>query len=229
MNSAPPARVIRGIRTPRAAGIAGLVFSLLFAASQALTEWALPPGSEDRGSWVTEDTKRAAVSVSLHLLPFAGIAFLWFIGVLRDRIGEYEDRFFATVLLGSGLLFVAMFFASGALAGGLLSTATETTGASRVANVWPFGRLSAASLANTYGMRMAAVFTISASSIASRLGLVPRWLVLVGYATAAALLVGSGNVQWLQLAFPAWVSMLSVHILVAAYGRAHVQPEREHR
>jgi len=45
-------------------------------------------------------------------LPFAGIAFLWFIGVLRDRLGELEDRFFATVFLGSGLLFLAMLFAS---------------------------------------------------------------------------------------------------------------------
>jgi hypothetical protein len=27
--------------------------------------------------------------------------------VLRDRLGELEDRFFATVFLGSGLLFLA--------------------------------------------------------------------------------------------------------------------------
>ena len=60
------------------------------------------------------------VSIALHLLPFAGIAFLWFVGVVRDRLGENEDRFFATVFLGSGLLFVAMLFCAGALAAGLL-------------------------------------------------------------------------------------------------------------
>ena len=53
-------------------------------------------------------------------MPFAGIAFLWFIGVLRDRLGELEDRFFATVFLGSGLLFLAMPFASAAVAGGII-------------------------------------------------------------------------------------------------------------
>ena len=53
-------------------------------------------------------------------MPFTGIAFLWFIAVVRDRLGKLEDRFFATVFLGSGLLYIAMFYASGALGGGLL-------------------------------------------------------------------------------------------------------------
>ena len=61
-----------------------------------------------------DDSKRRLVAIALNLLPFAGIAFLWFIGVVRDRLGEGEDRFFATVFLGSGLLFVAMLFVSGA-------------------------------------------------------------------------------------------------------------------
>ena len=55
------------------------------------------------------------------LLPFAGIAFLWFIAVVRDRLGELEDRFFATAFLGSGLLFIAMVFNAAAVAGGIIS------------------------------------------------------------------------------------------------------------
>jgi hypothetical protein len=224
MQPAPPASASTTIRTPRAAALAGIVFSVLFATSQLLIGWALPRGSEDRGAWVTEDDKRAAVSLSLHLLPFAGIAFLWFIGVLRDRIGDREDRFFATVFLGSGLLFVAMMFASGAIAGALLSTANDMRGVGRVGNVWPFGRLSATSLADVYGLRMAAVFTISGTSIAARLDLVPRWLALLGYATAVVLLLASGQIPWIQLAFPAWVFVLSVHTLVTAFGGAQVEP-----
>lgn len=46
----------------------------------------------------------------MKLVPFAGIAFLWFIGVLRDRLGQLEDRFFATVLFGSGPLFLGTLF-----------------------------------------------------------------------------------------------------------------------
>ncbi|HEU4842104.1 MAG TPA: hypothetical protein VFT09_11695 [Ilumatobacteraceae bacterium] len=212
------------MRTPRAAAVAGLAFSVLFATSVVLRGWALPPGSDDAGAWVDDDAKRRAVSVSLHLLPFAGIAFLWFIGVLRDRIGEGEDRFFATVFLGSGLLFVAMFFVSGATAAGLVSTASDAASVDQLGSVWPFGRHSAAGLATIYGLRMAAVFTMSATTLAARLQIVPRWLVVFGALTAAVLLLGGASVRWLELVFPCWVFVLSVHILVAAFHRERSTP-----
>ncbi len=140
MNQVPAVMTVRAIRTPRAAAVAGIVFSILFATSVVLTEWAIPPGSEEAGTWVHDEAKRDAVSLSLQLLPFAGIAFLWFIGVLRDRIGQHEDRFFATVFLGSGLLFVATFFVAGSVAAGLISTAADARPAERLGSVWPFGR-----------------------------------------------------------------------------------------
>ena len=218
MNQVPAVMTGQAIRTPRAAAVAGIVFSILFATSVVLTEWAIPPGSEEAGTWVHDEAKRDAVSLSLQLLPFAGIAFLWFVGVLRDRIGQHEDRFFATVFLGSGLLFVATFFVAGSVAAGLISTAADARPAERLGFVWPFGRETATTLANVYGLRMAAVFTISATTIASRLRLVPRWLGLLGYATAVSLLFGAGFVPLLALIFPAWVFVLSVHILVVAFG-----------
>src|SRR5262245_50559188 len=106
MRPGPVEVTARAIRTPRAAAVAGIVFSVLFATSFVLVKLAIPPGSDDPGAWVNDDAKRRAVLFGLQLLPFAGIAFLWFIGVLRDRIGQGEDRFFATVFLGSGLIFV---------------------------------------------------------------------------------------------------------------------------
>ena len=87
--------------------------------------------------------------------------------------------------------------------------------------MWPFGRRAAATLATVYGLRMAAVFTISATTIASRLRLVPRWLAVLGYATAVSLLFGAGVVPWVELIFPGWVFVLSVHILVVAF---HARP-----
>jgi hypothetical protein len=57
-------------------------------------------------------------------VPFAGIAFLWFIGVIRDRLGDHEDRFFASVFLGSGLIFLATVFVAMAIAGALLAGAS---------------------------------------------------------------------------------------------------------
>ncbi len=218
--SNPPVTIpVRAIRTPRAAAVAGLIFSLLYATTVVLTAWAIPAGSQEAGQWVTDDAKRRAVTVSLELLPFAGIAFLWFIGAIRDRIGHGEDRFFATVFLGSGLLFVAMAFASGAIAAGLVTTAADAPPGAGLGTVWPFGRRSASDLAVVYGMRMAAVFTMSTTTIAARLQLVPRWLAVLGYASALVLLLAAGNVRWVELVFPAWVFALSTHILVVAFTR----------
>jgi hypothetical protein len=47
--------------------------------------------------------------------------------VLRNCIGLFEDKLFATVFLGSGLLFVAMLFATVAVSHGRIATCSETT------------------------------------------------------------------------------------------------------
>src|SRR6202161_1662388 len=113
------------LRTPRAAAFAGIIFSVFLISALVLLRLSVPANPQVAGAWLTDSGRRTAVTVALHLIPFAGIAFLWFIGVLRDRIGQREDRFFATVFLGSGLLFVAMIFAAAAIAGGLLADASS--------------------------------------------------------------------------------------------------------
>ena len=149
----------------------------------------------------------------MNLIPFAGIAFLWFIGVLRDRIGEREDRFFATVFLGSGLLFVAMLFVAAAIAGGLIAgmSSSGTPGAGTLA----LSRNVTSILLNVYAMRMAAVFTLTTVTIARRTQLVSRWLTVAGLVTALVLLVGTGISPWVELLFPAWILAVSIDFLVA--------------
>jgi hypothetical protein len=154
-------------------------------------------------------------------LPFACIAFLWFIGVVRDLIGDREDRFFATVFLGSGLLFIAMLLASAAIASGLMFAGSHSS-AQQITNVWSFGGTVTHTLLTIHVMRMAAVFAISTTTIVSRHGLVPRWLVVLGFGTGGALLPASDVVPWLELVFPAWVLVLSIHILVVATKRSRV-------
>jgi Uncharacterized protein conserved in bacteria (DUF2252) len=102
------------LRTPRAAAVAGIIFSVLAITAMTLLRLSAPDRPSAAGMWLTDSGHRAAVAIGLNLVPFAGIAFLWVIGVLRDRIGEREDRFFATVFLGSGLLFVGMLFVGAA-------------------------------------------------------------------------------------------------------------------
>ena len=202
------------IRSPRAAAVAGIIFSVLLTVALALVRSAAPSDPDTAGDWLTDGGRRRAVVVALNLLPFAAIAFLWFIGVVRDRIGEGEDRLFATVFLGSGLLFIAMMLSAAALAGGLLFIADDNALSAAQLGTWDFGRRITNTLLNVYAMRMAAVFTLTTTTLAVRLHLVPRWLAVVGYLTAAALLLGVGAIPLLELLFPAWVFVFSVHILV---------------
>jgi hypothetical protein len=108
------------LRTPRAGAVAGLVFSVLLFAVFGLMHMFVPPDPNEPGMWL--HTSARSVELALNLVPFAGAAFLWFIGVLRDRLGPLEDRFFATVFLGSGLLFLATLFIAAATVGALVIT-----------------------------------------------------------------------------------------------------------
>src|SRR5258707_11426645 len=145
------------LRTSQGAAIAGIIFGVLLITALVLLRVSAPARPEMAGAWLADPRRRTAVAVALNLVPFAGIAFLWFIGVLRDRIGEREDRFFATVFLGSGLLFVAMMFVAAAIGGGLIAAASSgPPGAGTLA----LGRNVTSLLLNVYAMRMAAVFTL---------------------------------------------------------------------
>ena len=126
------------LKAPRAGAIAGIVFSLLFITNLVLTRISVPANPEDAGAWLSGGW--TTVNLALNLLPFAGIAFLWFIGVLRDRMGVREDRFFATVFLGSGLLFVAMLFVASAVASGMLMLYRTTPDKLMESGIYQFGR-----------------------------------------------------------------------------------------
>jgi hypothetical protein len=209
--------VARAIRTPRAAALAGIAFSVLFAVALALVRTAVPADPGDAEQWVSDSSRRDAVLLGLGLVPFAGIAFLWFVGVVRDRVGEAEDRFFATAFLGSGLLFVGMLFVASAVAGGLIVAAEKNADTILASGAWEFGRETTYELMVVYAMRMAAVWILSISTILLRTRLAPRWLLASGYAIAIVLLLTAGSFAWVELLFPAWVLALSIHVLVTSF------------
>jgi hypothetical protein len=202
------------LRTPAAAAVAGIIFSVFLITALVLLRISAPADPAAVGTWLTSSARRTAVAIGLNLVPFAGIAFLWFIGVLRDRIGGREDRFFATVLLGSGLLFVAMLFVAAATAGGLIVAASRPSGIADASTLVE-GRNVTSVLVNVYAMRMAAVFTLTTVTIARRTQILSRWLMAAGLATALVLLVGIGISPWVELLFPAWILALSIDILAA--------------
>ena len=202
---------IRRLTTPRAAAIAGILFGLLFGASLVLLRSAIPAAVSADTSWV--QTGAWKINLALGLMPFAGIAYLWFIGVVRDRLGEFEDKFFSTVFYGSSLLFLAMVFISMAIAGGILATYQMITGEAPDYTVIYFGRALMLHISNVYALRMAGVTMISLATIWIRTALMPRWLTVVTYSLALVLLVVVNYSPWVTLVFPAWVLLISVFIL----------------
>lgn len=211
------------LRTPRAAAVAGIVFSVLLITALVLLRISVPGNPAVPGAWLSNSGRRTAVTVALNLVPFAGIAFLWFIGVIRDRIGDREDKFFGTVFLGSGLLFVALLFVAAAVAGGILAGASAARASAPGAGTLALGRNVTGLLLNVYAMRMAAVFCLSTVTIARRTSIVSRWLVVAGLVTALVLLIGTGISAWVELLFPVWILALSVDILAA--GRHALSPD----
>jgi hypothetical protein len=198
------------LRTPRAAAVSGLVFAGLLIAVLVLVTLATPSRPATPGSWLHSSSNRRSLSVALGLVPFAGIAFLWFIGVVRDRIGQLEDRFFATVFLGSGLLFIAILFVAAAIGTAILSSTSRTAAPSpSLAEA----REVVGALIHSYGLRMAGVFTMSTATILHRTRVAPRWIAVLGFASAVVLLFGIGLSPWLELLFPAWIGLLSGAIL----------------
>jgi hypothetical protein len=205
------------LKTPRAAAIAGIIFSVLLITSLVLIRVTVPANPQDAGDWLSRSVR--SVNLALNLVPFAGIAFLWFIGVVRDRLGQNEDRFFSTVFLGSGLLFLAMLFTSAALAGGLISVYGVTPGALVESGSYTFGRTLIYELMTVYTMRMAGVFMISTCTLSLRTGIIPRWMAFLGYAAAFFLLLSISFFYWAPLVFPLWVLLVSLHILWVNLGK----------
>ncbi len=208
------ARHLRRLSTPRAAALAGVLFALIFGAVLVLVRTTLPEHAEYGTQWA--DSGRDRLKLAAVLMPFAGITFLWFIGVVRDGFGRLEDKFFASVFLGSGLLFLAMTFTATAVGVGLSSSHAFAQDAAAHAGVVAFAQMLMLTLTKTYALRMAAVFMISLATIWLKTGLMPRWLVGVTYVVAVGLLLASDISMWLTLAFPTWVLVVSMLLLVRA-------------
>jgi len=201
----------RALRSPSAAAIAGILFALLYGASLVLVRISIP--ADPSADTASLEANLETISLALNLVPFAGIAFLWFIGVIRDRVGELEDRLFSTVFLGSGLLFLAMTFVGVAMAGGTLASMTQ--GEMFVSSsVYAYSRAVTYSLINIYSIRMAGLFMISLGTIWLRTGVMHRGWALVTYALALVLLLSTSLSSWAPLIFPGWVLAVSVYILI---------------
>src|SRR5262245_8708348 len=152
------------LKTPKAAAAAGIIFSVLLIIAFGLLRISLPANPLEPGAWLRTGTN--TVTLAINIVPFAGIAFLWFIGVLRDRLGQREDRFFATVFFGSGLLFLAMLFVAAAVIGAIILAFADQPKELVDSAGFHFARSVAYGIVNVYMIKFAGVFIITTSTVA---------------------------------------------------------------
>ena len=200
------------LATPRAAAIAGILFAILFGTSYTLILRSTPEFGEDTGAWLTAST--GTLSLAISLLPFAGIAFLWFMAVVRDRLGHLEDQFFSTLFFGSGLLYLAMTFTASALFWGLLHVGKQHPELPIDTSLYVTIRAVIYQIIHEYAIRMAGMFMIVLGTIWFRTVIMPRWLVWLTYLFALILLFSIGYSEWIMMIFPAWVFLTSIYILI---------------
>jgi hypothetical protein len=203
------------LRAPAAAAVAGLLFAVMFTAALVLlrSQPMLGAGDAELARQFANGEDLAAVIGGLYLAPFAGIMFLWFIAVIRDQIGEREDRFFATVFFGSGMLFVAVFFCAMAVASLPVVAFRYLGQEAPTAREVELVRALSYALMFAFATRAAAVFLIAMSTIGIKSGVFPRRFAQLGYVVGLVLLLVVAFYDWIILVLPAWVALVSVYIL----------------
>ncbi len=221
MSSATPTvvaeRAERRATTPVAGAVAGILFAVLFGVSVTILTTTVTDVGEGRAAWLEDSA--GTLKFALALVPFAGLFFLWFIAVARERLGRFEDQFFSTVFIGSGLLFLAMVFAAAASVGAMIAAAAKDPSGFVDSSTYFYARQMVAQVFSVYALRMAAIFQISQATLWLRTGVMPRWMALLTYPVALVLLFTFAQSQWVILVFPGWVLVVSTYILVVSVRR----------
>jgi hypothetical protein len=153
------------------------------------------------------DQRRMVVIAGLYLIPFAGIAFIWFFVALRMWISASAPRLnvmLSNVQLVSGIIYTTLVLAAGGAMSVTAVTIELTDGAidPYIARQFPqYG----VSLLLIFAMRMAAMFVLTTTNLGRLTGILPRWFVVMGFLVAVGLLFTASFSSWLVFVFPAWI------------------------
>jgi hypothetical protein len=161
------------------------------------------------------DNRRRIIAAGLYLLPFSGIAFIWFVVALRMWTSGSAKRInmlLANVQLAAGIIYVTLILSAGASYALLAATyeLTDEPMSPEIARVFP--RLGSV-LFLTLAMRMAAMVVFTTSGIGRSTGILPRWFGAVGIVVGITLLLSASLNPLLILVFPTWLTVLSIFLL----------------
>ena len=210
--------VRREVRSPRAAAIAGIVYSILMYIIMFSTYSARIQPADVTREWLQGLSDTASLVIAL--VPFAGLAFLWFTGVVRDQLSYQEGRFFATLFFGSGIIQVVLLFIWSAVFGAIIITmGMEAVGAGN--EIYIFGYVLMNEIIGNYAMRMGGIYMTAIGALWGRTGLMPRWLIISTFILALGFIFAANRFREARFIFPTWVLVVSVYILILNYRSKH--------
>ncbi len=204
------------LRSIQAAAVAGVVFAVLETLALIRLLAGPPitaPAAEIEAHWAAPGAG-SGISITLQLVFVGAAGFLWFVGVIRTRLGEREPRLFSTVFFGGGILLVGLLLAASA---SLAVPAVLADFAGKVPSIDTAvgARALGVILLTDIATRVEALFVFSTSTLGLRTGALPRWVSYLGFFVGIGLLVTFGfREPLIALAFPAWVAIVSVVLLV---------------
>lgn len=206
---------IRWQRWAPASGIAYVVLSLVgtFLVPLASDEFSNTDPDEEILSFFADSGNRALEFVSVALIAFAVLFFLWFVSTLRDRLRavEPEPKGLSALAFGAGVASAALLMAALSVFGAIPAAVDETDRFVLDPNLARV--IENVSFLLFVGSTMVASVLVAATSVlALRTAVLPRWLGWVGMAVALALLVAVFFVP--IFALWAWVVVVSV-VLIA--------------
>jgi hypothetical protein len=214
----------RWLRSVEAAAVAGMIYAI--TAISALVLLARFPSldlpEQQLTAWFDDSGHRLLLVLGLNLAAISSIAFLWFIAVIRRRLGEQEDQFFATVFLGSGIVYIALWLVSAAaIAAPAIVIALPDAGVVSAPSI-SLAKGVGAGLLLVVAPRIQAVFILTVSNLIFRLGVLPRWLAVFGLVTGLVMFFVPLVSRPIGIALPIWAFVVSTVILLDKSARRNV-------
>jgi hypothetical protein len=204
----------RSMRSIEAAAVAGLLHGALSIAGSAMLLRAPDPGDGDAvvAAWYLDEANQRSMILGVNLMTVSSIMFVWFVAVIRRRVGDRENRFFGTVFLGSALL-VAGAWLTAAVLYAAPAVAARTFGVVPDAGSVAMSQAGGITIASVVATRLEAVFIISTTTVGRLSEAFRPWLVAVGYAVGLTLLLVPVPNVVLTWVFPVWVALISLTLL----------------
>ena len=216
-------RFVQSIRSVKSAAIAGVIYSILAIAALLLLRDFPAAGAAGTTptAWIEDPLNQAALIVGLNLASISSVAFLWFVAVIRKRMGDKEDKFFSTVFLGSALVYIGIWLVAAAAIASIAVAHQRFDDASLNTDSVTFLLGFSEALILVVGPRLQGVFVLTTSTLILRTEMLPSWLAYLGYAAGSIMVLFPIISEPVGLGFPLWVLVVSVTMLIVKSKQNH--------